>query len=164
MRTGLTKKQKITDIIASEVQVFTKVQLQCMALLYDGGELLLIMDKKPSSLRHAWLKPGQTFKQVGMDMTGRIRNLRVSEQRKAPRRKKQVENNSLTPLECFMADLLKAKQTKVKKKLESKKVKQLPWYVESYRYVNKLTGVETVFQKDTSAGETYIDEVKQENV
>ena len=63
-----------------------------------------------------------------------------------------------------MADLLKAKQTKVKKKLESKKVKQLPWYVESYRYVNKLTGVETVFQKDTSAGETYIDEVKQENV
>lgn len=40
----------------------------------------------------------------------------------------------------------------------------LPWYVETYKYINKVTGIETIFQKDSSAGETYIDEVKQEDV
>ena len=43
-------------------------------------------------------------------------------------------------------------------------VSKLPWYVETYRYINKITGVETVFQRDSSAGETYIDELKQDDV
>lgn len=155
-------------LIIDDSQMLTKVQLQVLKAIYGGGELLFLMDKNPCDTRVTWLKRGQTFKQVGFDMTGRIRQLRGAKPKKS--KVKQLKEVVLTPLEIFMAEMAHMQQ--VRKPIEGVQMSfqnnaytgKLPWYVETYKYVNKLTGVETVFQKDTSAGETYIDEVKQDIV
>lgn len=185
-------------IIVDDAQALTKVQLQVIKELYQGGDLLFLMDKNPCESRLAWLKRGQTFKQIGFNMTGRMRSLKGKVAKKNVV-KKMVEV-ALTPLEMFMAEMAQNKIVSKEKQVLRKahkldKVKiiekpqnpdvmpeqmnllgnmtnklpehlsgKLPWYVETYKYVNKLTGIETIFQKDTSAGETYIDEVKQEDV
>ena len=183
-------------IIVDDAQMLTKVQLQVIKALYQQGELLFLMDKKPCESRLAWLKRGQTFKQIGFDMTGRIRNLRAKASKKSGLKKKMLEV-ALTPLEIFMAEMTQKAATEkqavkprkkgemntakalqdtevmpnqmnllgnITHKLPDQSQSKLPWYVETYKYVNKVTGIETIFQKDTSAGETYIDEVKQEDV
>lgn len=204
-------KEGYTHIIVDDAEAFTKVQLQVIKALYKNGDLLFLMDKNPRESRMAWLRKGQTFKQIGFDMTGRMRNLR-SKSAKKNVVKKAVEA-ALTPLEMFMSEMkqkvaakivepktVEPKAAEVKKETANKetpkvrktvksKVQEmdhevmpqqmnllgnlpghvpnkvnLPWYVETYKYVNKVTGIETIFQKDTSAGETYIDEVKQEEV
>ena len=76
LKSNPTVVEKYTHIIVSDAQLLTKVQLQLLKVIHGGKDLLFFMDKKTSSLRTAWLKPGQTFKQVGIDMTGRVRNLR----------------------------------------------------------------------------------------
>ncbi|WP_054742679.1 LexA family protein [Cellulosilyticum ruminicola] len=170
-------KKSYKHLIIDDSHMLTKVQLQVLKAIHYGGELLFLMDKNPCEARITWLKRGQTFKQVGFNMTGRMRQLRGSKKSKAKQLKKAV----LTPLEIFMAEMARKKKSQTPKQSRSIKgikpiegvqmsfqnnayIGNLPWYVETYKYVNKLTGVETVFQKDTSAGETYIDEVKQESV
>ncbi len=187
-----------THIIVDDVQLLTKVQIQIIKALYKSGDLLFLMDKTLHDSRLAWLKRGQTFKQIGFDMTGRIRTLRTKVTKKSTTEK--IVEIKPTPLEIFMAEIVQ--KVKIKKqtsqsikinqldhikgssnlknaevmsnqmhllgnitsKLQAQQQSKLPWYVETYKYVNKVTGIETIFQKDTSAGETYIDEVKQEEV
>lgn len=170
-----TDKQRVCyeHIIVDDAEELTKVQLEFVRYLkaQEPGEVLFIMDKNESSLPYAWLSRGQNFKSIGYDMTGRVKHL--TSRRKEQVHKKRV-SPSLTPLELFMVAQDEKKQMLVeplvtktqgeKVNKEAIKVSKLPWYVETYKYINKLTGTMTLFQKDTSAGETYIDEVKQEEV
>ena len=102
-------------------------------------------------------------------MTGRIKRL---SQIKSRVEKKVVKKmtTELTPLEIFMQNQFELdrenieEQTSRESHMPEEKKKVQPWYIATYKYINKLTGVETVFEQDTSAGENYIDEVKQEDV
>ena len=76
---------------------------------------------------------------------------------------KKVKEYLLTPLEIFMMEQTKAveeAQAAAKKEQEAK----LPWYIDTYCYINRLTGIETHFQQDISAGESYIEDEKQEEI
>lgn len=151
-------------IIIDDAEKLTKVQLEFIRYLkaQGPGEVLFIMNKNESSLPYAWLSKGQNFKSIGYDMTGRVKHLTSRNKGQAH---KKVAPTVLTPLELFMVaqNEHKQKQTDETNKAGVKDSK-LPWYVETYKYINKLTGIETIFQKDSSAGETYIEEVKQEEV
>jgi len=156
-------------IIVDDAEQLTKVQLEFIRYLkaQGPGEILFMMSKNESSLPWAWLSKGQNFKSIGYDMTGRVKHL-------TSRNKVQVHRKAvpttLTPLELFLIAQNEYKQRQVDEinKEDANKVdikeSKLPWYVETYKYINKLTGIETIFQKDSSAGETYIEEVRQEEV
>lgn len=151
-------------IIVDDAEKLAKVQLEFIRYLkaQGPGEVLFMMNKNESSLPYAWLAKGQNFKSIGYDMTGRVKHL-------ASRRKGQVHKKVVptipTPLEMLIESQNEHTQRTINAvpKIDTKP-SQLPWYVETYKYINKLTGVETIFQKDSSAGETYIEEVKQEEV
>lgn len=142
-------------IIVDDAEELTKVQLEFIRYLkaQGPGEVLFVMDKNKSSLN---------FKSIGYDMTGRVKHLKS---RNKGHINQKVAPTILTPLELFMAtqNEQKKKQTDEINKVDIKDSK-LPWYVETYKYINKLTGIETIFQRDSSADETYIEEVKQEEV
>ncbi|MBP3888955.1 MAG: AAA family ATPase [Cellulosilyticum sp.] len=152
-------RERYKHIIIDDAHQLTKVQLECIKALKseDQGEVLFLMDKKETPMSFAWLGSGNTFKTIGFNMTGRVKHL-ASKKKVHTYKKRMV--SELTPLEVFMNELA---QQQVKA-TESAKVSSLPWYVETYRYINKITGVETVFQRDSSAGETYIDEIKQDEI
>lgn len=163
-------REQYKHIIIDDAEKLTKVQLECIkALKAPGeGEVLFLMNKNKSDVPYAWLGQGESFKTIGYQMTGRVKHLAT---RKKAYERKNTGKVVLTPLELFMQEQssLKLAQNKTiyetGKDMEKEKVhSKLPWYVETYRYVNKITGVETVFQRDSSAGEVYIDEVKQEDV
>lgn len=151
-------------IIVDDAEVLTKVQLEFIRYLKaeGAGEVLFVMNKNESSLPYAWLSKGQNFKSIGYDMTGRVKHL--TSRNKAQGHRKVVPTIP-TPLELFMAtqEVYKQRPIDVVDQVGTKENK-LPWYVETYKYINKLNGVETIFQKDSSAGETYIKDVKQEEV
>ncbi len=153
-------------IIVDDAHKLTKVQLECIRLLKtpDEGEVLFLMDKTQKDNPLAWLGMGNSFKTIGYDMTGRIKKL--SDKRKVGGKAKKIKPSNETPLECLIKEMEeKTCQTELTVQEEVKKQgKTLPWYVETYQYLNKITGVETVFQVDSSAGETYIDEIKQDEV
>lgn len=142
-------------IIVDDAEELTKVQLEFITYLkaQGPGEILFVMDKNKSSLN---------FKSIGYDMTGRVKHLASRNKRHT---NQKVVPMALTPLELFMTtqNEQKQKETDAINKADIKDSK-LPWYVETYKYINKLTGIETIFQRDSSAGETYIEEVKQEEV
>ncbi|MBE6023074.1 MAG: hypothetical protein E7231_07560 [Cellulosilyticum sp.] len=172
-----TLRECYKHIIIDDAENLTKVQLECIhALKIQGhGEVLFLMDKTKKLDTLAWLGSGNRFKTIGYQMTGRVKHLASS--KKKVERKKKVEVQQ-TPLEIFMQEMssdkqvLKAYEEKASKEkasverllLEDSKKSKVLEYVETYQYINKVTGVEITFQRDTSAGETYIDEVKQEEV
>ena len=163
---GLRTEYK--HIIVDDAHKLTKVQLECMRLLKkpDEGEVLFLMDKTQKDNPVAWLGMGNAFKTIGYDMTGRIKKLIHRSKAKALAKKVTSYTYNETPLECLIKELEEKAPSMNKNIKESvkKQEKTLPWYVETYRYLNKITGVETVFQTDSSAGETYIDEIKQDEV
>ena len=172
-----TLRERYRHVIIDDAGELTKVQLECIRLLKSEelGEVLFLMDKNPSHHAFAWLGKGASFKTIGYNMTGHVKHL---VKRKVKLQTKKEKAKELTPLEQFMCEQEERhlKQNALEKAVQRSetmiepevtyKVKEskLPWYVETYRYINKITGMETVFQRDSSAGETYIDEVKQENV
>lgn len=162
LKAGYTQMQ-YNHIIVDEAQDLTKVQLdfiKCLKVKEEESSILFLMDTQPSQDVNTWLTKakGRSFKSIGYDMTGKATTL--SKKKSATTEKVKGTRNikdKPTPLEEFMAQQI----TKVKKESESQGNSKLPWYVETYKYINKATGVETIFQKDSSAGETYIDEVAQ---
>lgn len=151
-------------LIIDDAGDYTKVQLEVIRHLKAGdlGEVLFIMDKKESKLPYAWLSKGQSFKTIGYDMTGRVKHL-------TSRRKGRISQKTIqlepTPLELFMALQEERKELSHEKQVPKEEVsKKLPWHIELYKYINKITGIETIFQKDNSAGEVYIEEEKQEEI
>lgn len=158
-------KHCYTHMIIDDAEKLTKVELEILGCLRcdKAGELLFLMHNKPEGEDLGFLTKGQSFKAIGYDMTGRTRHL-VSRIKKV-KSKKAIVN--LTPLEELLMQQSVAQNVvsipqKGQSKLREKPKAKLPWYVETYRYINKITGVETVFQKDNSAQEVYIDEEKQE--
>ena len=168
-------RERYKHIIIDDVQNLTKVQLECIKAFKaeDLGEVLFVMEKNGGVLPFAWIGAGNSFKTIGYNMTGRVKHLVKRKKIAPPKKRVQVE---ITPLELFMKELeqsaSKCKQEKANPSCEvevqgvdtSHKLSKLPWYVETYQYINKITGVETIFQRDSSAGETYIDEQKQDDV
>ncbi len=152
-------RERYKHIIIDDAHQLTKVQLECIKALKceDIGEVLFLMDKKEEPMPFAWLGKGNTFKTIGFNMTGRVKHL--VGRKKATTHKKRVALEQ-TPLEIFMSELVNKQQ----EAQQVPKVSKLPWYVETYCYINKVTGVETIFQRDSSAGETYIDEMKQDEI
>ena len=159
-------------MIIDDAEQLTKVQLQMLHALWGQGEALFLFEPEAENAL-SYLNKGKGFKSVGFDMTGRTRRLTVVERKKAVKKKK-VKAVELTPLEALLLELEASHQKAEKvgekpalikeEKIEKKKTSKLPWYIETYEFINTLTGVKTVFQKDSSAGETYIDEVRQEDV
>ena len=151
-------------MIIDDAGDYTKVQLELIRHLKTGdlGEVLFIMEKKESKLPYAWLSKGQSFKTIGYDMTGRVRHLTSRRKGKASQKKSQLEP---TPLEVFIALQEERKGLSHEKQAPKEEVSnKLPWHIEHYKYINKITGVETIFQKDNSAGEVYIEEKRQEEI
>ena len=151
-------------MVIDDAEKLTKVELEMLRALWGekDGEALFLLDPTVEGTL-SFLNKGKGFKAVGFDMTGRVKRLSVQVAQKMARKKK-VKEVALTPIEAFMLEMAAAKEeVKIAPSVEEKK-STLPWYVETYEFVNKITGVRTVFQKDSSAGETYIDEIKQEEV
>ena len=167
-------KPSYQHIVVDDAEKLTKVELEMLYALWGKGEALFLYEEGAENAL-SFLNKGKGFKSVGFDMTGRTRKLEALKERRAVRKQKKVQKMALTPLEAWMLELEASQKDKVevetkieaKTKAEEKakeKVSKLPWYVETYAFINKLTGVKTIFQKDSSAGETYIDEEKQEEV
>lgn len=169
------KSGSYVHLIVDDAHLLTQVQIELLGLLRRDttGEVLLLMDQNPESSRILGLARGTSYKKLGYDMTGKVRRLKGIKQR----RNKPSKRVELTPLERFMqdpaafvledqsvmvmsSDSLKHDDTKV----QEEKVDALPWYMQTYKYINKLTGLETIFMQDTSAGETYMDEIRQEDM
>ena len=161
-------------LIVDDVHLLTQVQLELLGLLRKEGEVLFLthLQKVPSRL--LGLSRGQSYKQLGYDMTGRVKHLSQLKGKGAKRVAKKI-TTELTPLEIFMQNQAELYRENIDDQtsrvshmpeevshMPEKKVQ--PWYIATYKYINKITGVETVFEQDTSAGENYIDEVKQEDV
>ena len=147
-------KGQYVHLIVDDAHLLTEVQLELLGLLRkeQKGEVLFLVAIKPEFSRMLGLTRGTSYKKLGYDMTGRVRRLKGMRQKGKVKAKKQISLEP-TPLEIFMTN-----------QLNNHQASHLPWYVETYKYINKLTGLETIFKQDTSAGETYIDEVKQEDV
>ena len=156
-----TLREQYRHIIIDDAHKLTKVQLECIKALKskDHGEILFLMDKSEKNIPFSWLGQGNSFKTIGYNMTGRVKHL--VKRKKAHTQYKKKVGVKQTPLELFMQEMNQHVHQEQKMQVAEK---TLPWYVETYRYVNKITGVETIFQRDSSAGETYIDEVKQDEV
>lgn len=148
-------KHCYTHIIIDDAEKLTKVELEMLGCLRcaQAGELLFLMHNQPEVEGLGFLTKGQSFKAIGYDMTGRTRYL-VSRAKKVKSKEASIK---LTPLEELLAQ-----QSVAEKVVMMPQKAKLPWYVETYRFINKITGVETIFQKDSSAQEVYIDEEKQE--
>lgn len=166
-------RKQYKHLIMDDAHGMTKVQLENILLLKDDseGEVFFVMNPIQKCNVLGWLEMGNSFKSIGYEMTGRIKRLT---QRKQERNKKKSKEVVQTPLETFVEEMAQKAQEQEKHNAQKKVIKAipketpkksaLPWYVETYQYVNKITGVETIFQRDSSAGETYIDEVKQDEV
>lgn len=163
-------------LIIDDAHLLTQVQIELLGLLRKdrAGEVLFLVDSKPEPSRMLGLTRGKSYKQLGYDMTGKVRRLGA---RKQSRKKKVKHLEALepTPLERFIqnpeAFTLESKSSVIENEedlksndVKKKKTSNLPWYVQTYKYINKLTGLETIFMQDTSAGETYIDETREEEV
>ena len=156
-------------LIVDDVHLLTQVQLELLGLLRKEGEVLFLTHLQKAPSRLLGLSRGQSYKQLGYDMTGRIKRLSPIKSKGEKKVVKQI-TTELTPLEIFMQNQFELdrenieEQTSRESHMPEEKKKVQPWYIATYKYINKLTGVETVFEQDTSAGENYIDEVKQEDV
>ena len=170
-------QEQYKHLIVDDAHLLTEVQLQLLGALRKAaeGEVLFLVDSQVKPSRLLGISRGQSYKKLGYDMTGRVRRINKS---KPKTKNKIVKTNAIepTPLELFMQNQLEgttmvkslesgdaAQSLNIASKLSEKK-SSLPWYVETYKYIKKLTGIETIFQQDTSAGESYIDEVKQDEV
>lgn len=163
----LGKRQDMySHLIIDDVHLLTQVQIELLGLLRKDkeGEVLFLIASKPEPSRMLGLARRQSYKKLGYDMTGKVRRLGgIKQKRKA--KVKQLDLVEPTPLERFMQDLLPINEENLKvNEVKEEKADSLPWYVQTYKYINKLTGLETIFKQDTSAGETYIDEIRQEDI
>lgn len=140
--------KRYTHLIVDDVHLLTPVQLRLLNEMRDQeGEVLFLAGQVNSDkgIRDGRVN-GQSYKKLGYPMTGRVRTLKKITPKQKPAKKQAV---GPTPLELFMTEKIPAKK---------------PWYIASYAYTNKLTGVTTYFEQDTSAGESYIEAVKQEEM
>lgn len=148
-------------LVIDDAQQLTKVELDIIYTLWEKqkGAALFLLDPE-SNDTFGYLDKGKGFKNIGFEVKGRVKKLSASK-KKIETKKKQ--GTCLTPLEMFLLEQ-EEKQKKQEKDKGLGYAKSSASYIETYKFINKITGVETIFQKDSSAGETYIDERKQEEV
>lgn len=123
-------------LIISDAELLTKAELDILYALWQPkkGSFLLLMNEKDS------------LKEVDFLKKEKVKNLSLEVK---PRRQKVTIKKTLTPLETFMMDTQRKQERNT---------------LEVYRFINSVTGRETTFEKDSSAGEIFIDDIKQEQI